>query len=428
MDELSASKYNYFYDNNDCVLAYNTLSNSFAIMKHDEYESFLNFTERNETITKTLKKELAKGFFLISKSFNELSYLKNRNTVFSEHNDSISLTIAPTLDCNFRCIYCYEKNNRSKLYMNRKIENCICNYVKERIKNKKNLMVTWYGGEPLLALETIQRLSNYFIKIANENNVKYKAGIVTNGYLLNEETVSIIKEASISNCQITIDGNKETHDKRRFLENGSGTFDAIIENIVKYGNKLDNLVIRTNIDKKNASSYNSLRTFFKDKGLDKIRILPAPVRNTWECFEQNYCFSMEEYYNFELEDINAGNIDLIMKSVPSIRGNHCTANAKDSLVISPNGNLCKCWCDIGIDEKKVGNIMSIELLTKDDLSTFFDPFSDEKCSTCKLLPVCLGGCFHDRKYGTFGTCISIKSNEEKYIRAIFQYMLNRNKK
>lgn len=76
--------------------AYNTLSNSFAIMKYDEYESFLNFTERNETIAETLKKELSKGFFLIPKSFNELSYLKNRNTVFSEQNDSISLTIAPT--------------------------------------------------------------------------------------------------------------------------------------------------------------------------------------------------------------------------------------------------------------------------------------------------------------------------------------------
>lgn len=61
----------------------------------------------------------------------------------------MSLIIAPTLDCNFRCPYCFE--DLKKIYMTKGTVNAIKNFVRNKIKNGvTNLNVSWYGGEPLL--------------------------------------------------------------------------------------------------------------------------------------------------------------------------------------------------------------------------------------------------------------------------------------
>ena len=86
------------------------------------------------------------------------------------------------------------------------------------------------------------------------------------------------------------------------------------------------------------------------------------------------------------------------------------------------------WCDLGIKQNSIGTIFElIDTYIKNNLLSF-DPFSDEKCSKCKLLPVCLGGCFHDRLNAIFGTCISFKANEETYIKYISQALVNNTEK
>jgi len=47
--------------------------------------------------------------------------------------------------------------------------------------------------------------------------------MITNGYLLNEKNIDFIINNEIKFLQITIDGNEEIHNKRRYLKNGNPT-------------------------------------------------------------------------------------------------------------------------------------------------------------------------------------------------------------
>lgn len=70
-------------------------------------------------------------------------------------------------------------------------------------------------------------------------------------------------------------------------------------------------------------------------------------------------------------------------------------------MIDAEGYLYKCWQDIGIRHKSCGNVKK----TSQDYSHLYyeymtyDATNDEKCKTCKMLPVCMGGCPFDRVRG-----------------------------
>lgn len=82
-----------------------------------------------------------------------------------DNDEDLFLTIIPTTNCNFKCVYCYEEYN--PLTINEAMQQNIVNFVMNKIKKCRNLYVSWFGGEPLLALDKIKALSNEFIKIAN---------------------------------------------------------------------------------------------------------------------------------------------------------------------------------------------------------------------------------------------------------------------
>ena len=50
--------------------------------------------------------------------------------------------------------------------------------------------MTWYGGEPLMNIETIERLSDFFVEFCKENDIEYTAMVVTNGFNLTKENIS----------------------------------------------------------------------------------------------------------------------------------------------------------------------------------------------------------------------------------------------
>jgi uncharacterized protein len=149
------------------------------------------------------------------------SYLNKRGKLKSE---TLSFTILPTDACNMACAYCFENKKKSKVLDDKKIEQLevfienILNKDKER--TLKKLHIVWYGGEPLLGKDAIEKLSQKFNTICNKYNLKYSSTMITNGILLTPEMWSFLQKYNINDVQITIDGIKEIHDKRRLLSVG----------------------------------------------------------------------------------------------------------------------------------------------------------------------------------------------------------------
>ena len=86
---------------------------------------------------------------------------------------TLCITIMPTEDCNFRCVYCYETHKEGSMD-EMTITNTI-KYIKERIPEINALSIAWFGGEPLLELDIIKRISQELIKECKKYHVLYHA-------------------------------------------------------------------------------------------------------------------------------------------------------------------------------------------------------------------------------------------------------------
>src|SRR5205085_660783 len=124
---------------------------------------------------------------------------------------------------------------------------------------------------PLLGKENLLSLSDQFIQRCTDAGVQYDAGIVTNGYLLDEKLCKQLKERKVNDAQITLDGPPEIHDKMRPLIDGGSSFWRIVKNL-HHAIKYLHIRIRVNIDRKNFDRVEDLFKILENEGLaSKLR-------------------------------------------------------------------------------------------------------------------------------------------------------------
>lgn len=398
---MKQSNYNFFlpYEPDDSkLIAYNSFSNALALMERAQYNKFIAFAQDGVTIDDAeLIAQLKAGAFIVEDDCNELDRLRLRMLKSRYNTNYLSLTITPTADCNFRCGYCYEKDVIKTDYMTQETEDAIIKLVERQIKTIASLRITWYGGEPLMHMGAIERLSEKFIALCENNDVAYSANIITNGYLLTKEIAQRMNALKIANMQITLDGDKQMHDQRRPLTDGSGTFDTIINNLETYKDLLPMVSLRINTDKTNIDAGKKIAKIIADKGLaDKVK--PYLGRIIEDDNSLDVCgFSQEEFkYINELTDD-----DTYMRHFPQPKHNYCSADSLNAYIVAADGRLYKCWREVGEHKKCVGSLVEHVAANEPMYMDYmlFDPTMDGQCSKCNLLPVCMGSCPKDRHNG-----------------------------
>ena len=256
---MKVSKYNFYYNLNEREwIIYNTRTLGLSVLTNDELNEIKYIQEGNSSCCKDseLQKELFKSGFLVEDECDELKIIKNRLFKNRYSENVLNITIAPTLECNFKCPYCYECKGEEKSHnkMTLDIENKIIEFVAKKVTNSKKLSIVWYGGEPLLAFDIIVRMSNMLIEICKQNGVEYEASMITNGYLLDTVTIEDLKKIKIQSLQITLDGNEKIHDSKRMLKNNEGTYNKIIKNLKLIQRDIP-CTIRHNVDRNNMSMW-----------------------------------------------------------------------------------------------------------------------------------------------------------------------------
>jgi len=340
--------------------------------------------------------ELRHGRFILEDEEDEIRTLKVMNNMRKYETSSLGLTIAPTLACNFRCIYCYEGELRP-LVMDDLVQQAILDFVSTRIKTLQRLGITWYGGEPLLATEVIYNLSEKLIKLCADHDCKYDASLITNGWLLSRETAERLQECQVTMIQVTLDGPPDVHNARRPLKDGSGTFHRIVENIAAVTD-LFHIVTRINVDTTNLDRVIELFEFLHERQLaDKINpYLGKVTADTKACADfQTWCYDTSSFAQVEIKlrkELEARGIP-IHTLYPQFLTNFCSATKLHSYVLDPLGRLYKCWNVIENEKEIVGNITEhVELNHRLSKWLAINPFDIPECRECDILPLCAGGC------------------------------------
>src|SRR4029077_11623907 len=87
-------------------------------------------------------------------------------------------------------------------------------------------------GEPLLAKEAIRELSAEFIKICRCSGIPYRAQVITNGTILDDDIADLLLKAEVDRLQITLDGPMDVHDLRRPYKAGrKSSFSSIVSSL-----------------------------------------------------------------------------------------------------------------------------------------------------------------------------------------------------
>ena len=344
---------------------------------------------------------------------------------------NISLTICPTMGCNFDCPYCFEDHRAGK--MSDEVQDDVIALAKRLLdySGAKSLHINWFGGEPLLAPDVIESLSERLIKLAGEKGASYGARIITNGYLLTPENAALLERCRISSGQITLDGIDDVHDMTRYLAGDGPTFRHIIDNISN--NRIPfRIIIRHNVHRDNTGEIEKLRALVdriaKESGNDLI-YYPSPVRgnDTADRRGRQVCLLCSS----DMKDI-----ELLKDAAPFYagRGVYCVANLGLSMCIDDKGNLMKCWDDVDKPEQSFGTAANWDpadpfgtATSPDHLTAYLNTsgaLCDAECQECVWLPACAGGCPHQRLYYE-RACLPYKDFPEEYVYALYRRLNER---
>ncbi|WP_225827171.1 radical SAM protein [Streptomyces naphthomycinicus] len=146
-------------------------------------------------------------------------------------NDSLHLILLPTEQCNFRCTYCYEDFSTGR--MPGSVVEGVKQLIDRRLDGLRSLDVSWFGGEPLLALPVVEEVSDHIVRrAATRPELACTAEMTTNGYTLDAATVERLAGLGIRRYQISLDGPREMHDRSRVRADGKESFARIWNNLL----------------------------------------------------------------------------------------------------------------------------------------------------------------------------------------------------
>jgi uncharacterized protein len=402
MTKYKKSNYNYFIDYKDKKLLFNGLTGASFCMTTVEYEALVPLMDNPEKFKSDYPSDLNrlhKLGYLIEQDFDEIAYMKYKNRQAVFQNKDYHLTINPTLECNFRCWYCYEEHPKG--YMSKATISRIKRHIKYMIEEEKitSLLLDWFGGEPLLYFyEVMCPLAIYAQKLCAQHRIPYSSQITTNAYCINEKMIAQFKKIQANTFQITLDGDRDRHDK---IRNASGdpSYDIIIKNINLLCQNLENvkITLRINYDKKTLLSENiySILDDVDETNRNKVYI---NMQRIWQTYDKK----IQEQKNQELVDfikIAKGKKFKTISSGGGISiGVHytCYVSQYYHTEINYDGKIYKCTARDYKDQYVLGKLMKngvIEWNEKKLSLMYANPlFENPTCLACRYLPICNGVC------------------------------------
>lgn len=420
---------------NQKSLAYHTLSQTLALWDAADTATWELLCREARVAFSSRYRDFARGGFIVNADVEEIALAQRAFEKARNDSRRLMMTVAPTLSCNFRCEYCFQGLDKPLNKMSSRTQAAVEQFIVEKLEGRQSLHLTWYGGEPLMHAQAIWSMSDRISEACRALEVHYSASMISNGYLMTPAIARSMRVAQISKVQITLDGAAETHDRRRHLASNRPTYARILENIeIVARERLFKVSVRVNIDGENERHSMDLLDDLAGRGLglhNGVSVYFAPVESVAEAADGcTSCLSKTGYAAAECR-LQAAAFERGLMGVPKppkFMG-LCTALRPDSFVVTPNGDLHKCWDTVMDARRRVGSVFRNDRSSDDEQAQVwnsFSPFDNAICRVCKILPSCASACafkfvHNDYASGEAGRlpCPSLKFNfcEQIFARA-----------
>lgn len=409
---------------NDITILMNTASEAVIAMSKNELTIYddINNMEDDSEFTDALRKLGV----IVRQDFDEkfqIDILRNKYAYMDA--ESINLMIHPTLDCNAQCFYCFQQHEL-KSTMTEEIADKIIKYIADNLATKYELNYRWFGGEPLLADNIIDRI----IKGVNreyKGNLKYNSVIFTNNSLISEKMIEkYFEDWHVRKINVTLDGYREEHNRRKaYIDKKVDAYRVSIDNIRLLLNKGYFVVCRINLDYKNIDQFKDiLDDLVEFRNNDNFLIHATTLRN--QCHSEEKASEIyiypEDYDNFYSKIFDKlfekGFFKDVVNILPLRLNCLCLACTTNGLVINADGKFYRCGQHAFDDENCVGDYETGIIYNNAYKKWYaFVNTLPTECPDCVFLPCCQGGCKHYRMENKPGTTPCLR--EKNYINVIF---------
>lgn len=316
-------------------------------------------------------------------------------------------------DCNLRCKYCFAETGdfgTGRKIMTPETGRKAIDFLIEKSAGRQNLELDFFGGEPLMAWETVKATVDYARSVEKQHGKNFRFTITTNGLLLDDEKIEYINN-EMSNCVLSLDGRKEVNDNIRITPNNKGCYDIIVpkfkklvEGRTKPGRT--DYYVRGTFTKYNLDFVEDV-LHIASLGFDQLSVEPvtAPESEGYAITEKDLPEIFAGYDR--LYDIMAESVEKTGKkpfnffhymidlqqgpcAIKRLRGCGC---GNEYVAVTPDGDIYPCHQFVGIDNWKMGNIYDGEV--NREIADYFAKthiYSKKNCADCWARFYCSGGC------------------------------------
>lgn len=312
-------------------------------------------------------------------------------------------------DCNLRCQYCFASTGdfgTGRKIMPFEVAKKAIDFVILRSGKRRNIEVDFFGGEPLMAWDTVKQTIDYARSIEDEHGKKFRFTITTNGLLLDDEKIDYIN-ANMDNVVLSLDGRPSVNDEMRKTVSGAGSYDIIVPKFQKLVEKRDpklDYYARGTFTGKNLDFAEDV-VHIADEGFDRLSVEPVAAEDGcgYELTEADLDKIYAEYdrltdimearrkegkpfhfFHF-MVDLNQGPC-----VVKRLRG--CGAGY-EYVAVTPEGDIYPCHQFVGNEAFKQGSVLdgSFDMDIAHKFASM-NIYTREKCGDCWAKFYCSGGC------------------------------------
>jgi uncharacterized protein len=378
---------------------------------------------------------LCENGFIVRDRESDRKALDDYFTRVKSDPSELNITILTTLQCNFACDYCYQGDhgdyNKFADKMSLETATKVGDWIEREMdrQHPKVLMLTFFGGEPLLNLPVVYAMAERMWGASIRRGMTMRINVITNGMLLTEEVVDRLLPFGLSGIKVTLDGDRDAHNRMRPLRGGQGTFDRIIENIRNVAGKC-NISIGGNFDETSVDSYPALLDFLREQDfadqLVKVKFKPIirmdtavatapppkgflsltpvgadgqpmkPLGGT--CMSNigsggasacDTCQFLDDKMAYLRDETRAHGFN----TSDGVHNGPCHVHMGHAHTIGPEGSLYPCPGFTGEKAMSTGHIDDRRDPFRDATRGRFDRLSPwDECGDCAFIPVCAGGC------------------------------------
>lgn len=409
----------------DFVLYYNLVNDTLLQLPADRNEGCLKCLQNPNDTRSVYWPKLYEDKFIVEDDYDELKEIRRRHWKTVNSVDELNVTAVSTLKCNSDCTYCYQRNLDFRY--EEMTEDDFDGFYDFLLKMpQRNIHISWYGGEPLLARD---RILDFCARASKDKRHTYSYSISTNASVYDEKFFRMMKRYGLTNVTVSMVGTGEIQSALR----PSAEYDSarVIRNIISM-TRHTKVIVNLNLCKRN-------------------------IRNIKEIFEElsgyrhsSLSFSFSRIVSYDhrpCAEIEL-DVDTYMKHVIELAnwaldhqfqisdmscfqnfGVYCGAYANNNYVVGPGLYLYQ--CDRSYDPKdSFAQIVDGALVYHmdcdgcEDAKLCPDPYKIDACRQCKLLPYCNGGCDYLRKIGK-NACPPEKDYLEEYLKLYYRIFYER---